>query len=77
MRRRGRALRRRYGRAWSSRTVPDRADLIAALGLPAEGSKRGDKYAATTKEFWNKVRHGTSELSREARRKLGMGEPPT
>ena len=74
MRRRGRALRRRYGRARRT-TVPDRKDLIAALGLEPEGSRRSDKYAATTKEFWDKVRHGTSEAAKDARRKLGLGEP--
>jgi hypothetical protein len=64
MKRRGRALKRRYGRATSR---PSRKDLIAALGLPPES-----KYAATTQEFWNKVRHGTSEAPKEARRKLGL-----
>lgn len=75
MKRRGRALKRRYGRATSR---PSRKDLIAALGLPPESRRRAlngqqtDKYAATTQEFWNKVRHGTSEAPKEARRKLGL-----
>jgi len=76
-RRRGRSLRRRYGHARS----PSRADLIEALGLEPESRKRSlsgamtDRYAATTKEFWDKVRYGTSEAAKSARRKLGIGEP--
>jgi hypothetical protein len=53
---------------------PSRKDLIAALGLPAEGHTRGSKYAATTQEFWNKIRHGESEAVKEARRQLGIKE---
>ena len=77
MRRRGHALRRRYGHA----RKPSRKELIAALGLSPESRKRSlsghltDRYAASTQEFWNKVRHGTGEAASAARRKLGLGEP--
>lgn len=54
-------------------TIPNRADLIKALGLESEGRTRGDKYAATTKEFYAKIVRGESLAARRARRKLGLG----
>ena len=53
-------------------TIPNRADLISALGLEAEGRTRGDKYATTTKEFYAKIVKGESLAARRARRKLGL-----
>jgi hypothetical protein len=49
-----------------------RKTLIGALGLEPEGRKPFDRYAATTKEFEHKVKHGTSPASVQARRKLGI-----
>ncbi len=70
---RTRGLRRRYGRARTS--VPNRADMIAALGLEPEGRKRGDKYAYTTAEYWRDIRTRHSEAHRRARKILGVPEP--
>jgi hypothetical protein len=84
--RKGRALKRRYGRQWGrpmrhghSRTRrPSRAEMIAALGLEAETRHRGmtgvaiGRYAATTAEFWHRIRHGSSQMDVEARRRLGV-----
>jgi hypothetical protein len=53
-------------------TVPDRRDLIAALGLEPEGTKRGDKYDFSTKEFYAKVLTGESKAAKRARRILGV-----
>jgi hypothetical protein len=82
-RRRGRALKRRYGhsrrRPYYNR--PSRAVMISALGLEPESRKRSlsghmtDRYAATTQEFWYKILNGTSEAARTARRKLNIGDP--
>ena len=57
------------------RSVPNRADLIAALGLEPEGRGRGNKYAATTSEFWHKIRTAHSVAARRARRVFGLPEP--
>jgi hypothetical protein len=54
------------------RSMPNRADMIAALGLDPEGPHRNDRYAATTKEFWHKVQHGTYPAAAKARRTLGI-----
>jgi hypothetical protein len=51
---------------------PSRADMIDARGLEPEGRSRQQKYAATTAEFWKKVKYGSSEMDVEARRKLGI-----
>ena len=63
--------------AWAAsfqiRPLPNRADLIKALGLESEGRTRGDKYAATTKEFYATIVRGESLAARRARRKLGLG----
>jgi hypothetical protein len=53
-------------------TVPNRADLIDALGLEPEGKSRGQKYAMTTKEYWHMVQHSDSRAAKSARRKLGI-----
>ena len=57
------------------RSVPNRADIIAALGLEPEGRGRGNKYAATTSEFWHKIRTAHSVAARRARRVFGLPEP--
>jgi len=57
------------------RAVPNRADLIAALGLEPEGTKRGQKYDFTTAEFWHKVRTHSSPAAVRARRVFGLPEP--
>jgi hypothetical protein len=57
------------------RTVPNRKDLIAALGLEPEGRTRMQKYAFTTAEFWRKVRTHHSKAARRARRVFGLSEP--
>jgi hypothetical protein len=62
------------GSPWK-RSVPNRADLIAALGLEPEGRTRGQKYAFTTTEFWKKIRMHHSEAARNARRVFGLPEP--
>jgi hypothetical protein len=54
------------------RSLPSRAELIAALGLDPEGSSRQQKYAATTQEFWQRVQHGTAPTDIAARKKLGL-----
>jgi hypothetical protein len=54
------------------RSPPNRAELIAALGLDPEGSSRQQKYAATTQEFWQRVQHGTAPTDIAARKKLGL-----
>jgi hypothetical protein len=61
--------------ARSHTTVPDRADLIAALGLEPEGRTRMGKYAATTGEFWKRVQTDMDPAARQARRTLGLPEP--
>lgn len=72
MKKRGHALRRRYGRALSR---PSRAALIAALGLEPEGRTRGSKYDFTTSDYWKEVRFFGSRAAQEARVKLGLPEP--
>jgi hypothetical protein len=57
------------------RSVPNRSDLIAALGLEPEGRSRGQKYDFTTLEFWKKIQTHNSEAARRARRVLGLPEP--
>ena len=47
--------------------VPDRKDMIAALGLPPEGKTRGSKYDFTTAEYWKKIRTSDSPAARSAR----------
>ena len=71
------ALKQKKGRLAHSphRSVPNRADLIAALGLEPEGRGRGNKYAATTGEFWHTIRTAHSVAARRARRVLGLPEP--
>jgi hypothetical protein len=54
---------------------PSRSEMIAALGLDPEGRKRGQKYAATTKEFYSRVCHGSAPSVIEAREKLGIEHP--
>jgi hypothetical protein len=71
--RRGRALRRRYGHA--KHVVPNRKDLIAALGLEPEGRTRGSKYDYTTSDYWKKVRFHDSPAARRARQHFGLPEP--
>jgi hypothetical protein len=71
--RRGRALRRRYGRAATSRL--SRAAMIAALGLEPEGSRRSQKYDYTTSDYWKKIRFHDSAMARAARRVFGLAEP--
>lgn len=73
MRKRGRALRRRYGRASTRR--PTRAEMIAALGLEAEGRGQQNKYNFSTAEFWKKIRTHHSEAARRARARFGLSEP--
>lgn len=51
---------------------PSRKEMIAALGLEAEGKKRSEKYDFSTKEYWNKIRNGTSRADASARRTLGI-----
>jgi hypothetical protein len=70
--RRGRALRRRYGHATSR---PSRAEMIAALGLEPEGSKRSQKYDFSTANYWKEIRFFGSRAAQEARAKLGLPEP--
>lgn len=53
-------------------TVPNRSDLLAALGLEPEGRTRGQKYAATTKEFYARVLTERSPAGRRARKALGI-----
>ena len=74
-----RALKRRYGHA--SRK-PSRKEMITALGLEPETRHRGmtgvaiGRYAATTAEFWHKIKYGTSEVAKkEARQQLGLPSP--
>jgi hypothetical protein len=62
-------------RARARRSVPDRADMIAALGLEPEGKTRGSKYNFSTAEFWKKIRTGQSNAVVKARLKLGVKEP--
>lgn len=50
------------------KTVPNRAHMIAALGLSPEGKKRGDKYAYTTAEYWRDIKHGTAPHHVRARK---------
>lgn len=66
-------LHKRYGCSGVRR--PTRAEMIAALGLDPEGRSRQQKYAFTTAEFWQKIRHHKSEAARKARAKLGVPEP--
>jgi hypothetical protein len=54
---------------------PSRKDMIAALGLEPEGSKRGQKYAATTAEFWSRVRNGSAPSAVKARNVLKIEHP--
>lgn len=68
--RHGRALRRRHGHAKIRQ--PSRAEMIAALGLEPEGRSRMQKYAATTAEYWRRIRHGGAPTDVAARRKLGI-----
>lgn len=68
-----RRLRRRYGR--SRRSVPNRAEMIAALGLEPEGRGRGNKYAYTTAEYWRDIRNRKSDAHRRARKHFGLPEP--
>jgi len=53
-------------------TIPNRADMIAALGLEPEGKKRSEKYDFTTKEYWDVIRNEDSRSARRARQKLGL-----
>jgi hypothetical protein len=50
--------------------------MIAALGLDPEGSSRQQKYAATTAEFWSRIRNGSAPSAEEARKKLGFPTIP-
>lgn len=52
-----------------------RAEMISALGLEAEGSKRGDKYDYTTSEYAGKIANSIFPSAARARKKLGLGEP--
>jgi len=54
------------------RSIPARADLIAALGLEAEGKTRGQKYDFSTKEFWERVKREDSPRAKRARKELGV-----
>ena len=72
MKKRGHALRRRYGRA---AIRPSRADMIAALGLEPEGSRRSQKYDFSTADYWKEIRFFGSRAAEQARNILGVPEP--
>ncbi len=68
---------RRLARSVSS-SRPSRKEMIAALGLPPETRHRGmtgvaiGRYAASTAEFYNRIKHGSSRADIKARERLGI-----
>lgn len=52
-----------------------RAQMIDALGLEAEGSKRSDKYNFATANYAQKIAREHSIAAVRARKKLGLEEP--
>jgi len=50
----------------------NRAELIAALGLEAEGRSRQQKYNFSTDSYRKRIAYGVSRADVEARQRLGI-----